>query len=152
MTHSLAAIPLVLVFAWAAIGCDVDQPATDHDGILPMHQELPVVNQTKDEPEKLLRIDLDDPEAALATPFADVLSGVKKVGHLKQHMTVLIYLDDPRIEVSVATEGLTLSTLDDAFFVSIHGIPASLKDTARTGKEFCRFSKSPKDDGAAIDQ
>lgn len=146
-----SAMTFFLVTISAVIGCDMLQP-DNHKNTIPIKKEPTEVPHTKDESEELLRIDLDDPEASLVTVFSDVLTGAREDHHIKQSRTVVIFCDEPPVEVSVATEGLTLSRLDGGFFLSVHGIPATLADTAKAGKEFCRLFESAREDEAAVDE
>lgn len=152
MTHSQATTSFVLAAIWTAAGCDMSQPA-NQPSVHPVQRGLPAVSQTNDDAERLLRVDLDDPEVALAPLFPEVFTRARKLRHIKQSRTVVIYCDEPPIEVSVVTEGLTLSRMsDERCFLSIHGIPATLADTAKAGKAFCRLFESPQEAEAAIDE
>jgi len=136
----------------AVIGCDMIQP-DDLENTNPVKQVLPDVSRTKDESKEFLRIDLDDPEAALVRLFPEVFSRERKLHDIQKSLTVVVYCNEPAAEVAVATEGLTLSRMsDDIFLLRIHGIPATLADTAKAGKEFCRLFESAREDEAAIDE
>ena len=78
MKQLQSTMSFLLVTIAAVIGCDVMRP-DDEGNTIPVKQQPLEVSRTKDDSTELLRIDLDDPEAALVLLFPEVFTRERKL-------------------------------------------------------------------------